>query len=200
MNSLLKSLRSLVPAIAVLLLAPACSPQPAAQPPLAGARIGGPFALVDGNGKAFTDRDLLDRYALVYFGFTFCPDACPTDMAALAAGLKEVERTDPATAAKVLPVFVTVDPARDTPAVVKAFARAFHPRAVGLTGSREAVDAAATAYGVAHSIGERNAEGGYLVDHSRAAYLMGPDGKPLALAGQDGGPRAVAATIRQWVR
>ena len=186
--------------LALLLLALAtCTSQPAAEPPLAGARIGGPFRLVDGNGRPFTDRDLLDRYALVYFGYTFCPDVCPTDFAAIAGGLKQVEKSDPATAAKVVPVFVTVDPDRDTPPVVKAFAAAFHPRAVGLTGTTAAVDAAAKAFGVAHSIGPKSA-GGYLVDHSRAAYLMGPDGKPIALAGQDGGPAAVAAIIRQWVK
>lgn len=177
----------------------ACQPAAPARAPLEGARIGGPFRLTDGDGRPFTDRNLLGRYAIVYFGYTFCPDACPTDMGVIAAGLKQVERSDPALAAKVTPVFVTVDPARDTPPVVKAFAAAFHPRAIGLTGSAGAVDQVARGYGVAHSIGEKTS-GGYLVDHSRAAYLMGPDGKPIALAGQDGGPAAVAATIRQWVK
>lgn len=192
--------RWILPMVAAL---SACTAQPsaspAAAPPLAGARIGGPFRLVDGDGHPFTERNLLGRYAIVYFGYTFCPDACPTDMGAIAAGLKQVEASDPAIAAKVVPVFVTVDPARDTPAVVKAFAAAFHPRAIGLTGSAAAIDAAARGYGVAHSIGPKTA-GGYLVEHSRAAYLMGPDGQPIALAGQDGGPAAVAATIRQWVK
>ena len=178
----------------------ACQPAaPAAPPPLAGARIGGPFALTDGDGRPFTERNLLGHYSIVYFGYTFCPDACPTDMGAIAAGLKQVERTDPAIAAKVVPIFVTVDPARDTPAVVKAFAAAFHPRAIGLTGTTAEIDRVAREYGIAHSIGAKSA-GGYLVDHSRAAYLMGPDGKPIALAGQDGGPSAVAATIEKWVK
>ena len=184
---------------ALLLAVCACSGQ-SLPPPLAGARIGGPLRLIDGNGRPFTERDLLGRYHIVYFGYTFCPDACPTDMAAIGAGLKQVEASDPATGAKVVPVFVTVDPARDTAAVVKTFAATFHPRAIGLTGSARAIDAAARGYAVAHSIGPRSSGGGYLVDHSRAAYLMGPDGKPIALAGQDGGPDAVAATIRQWVK
>ena len=184
---------------AIPLALAACTAQPAQEPPLAGARIGGAFQLIDGNGRPFTERDLLGRYHIVYFGYTFCPDACPTDMAAIAGGLKEVDKTDPALAAKVVPVFVTVDPARDKAGVVKAFAAAFHPRAIGLTGTPAAIDAAAKAFGVSHSIGGKSA-GGYLVDHSRAAYLMGPDGKPIALAGQDGGPAAVAATIRQWVK
>lgn len=186
--------------LATLLLAVTACSGPAARAPLAGASIGGPFRLVDGNGRPFTERDLLGRYYIVYFGYTFCPDACPTDMAAIGAGLKQVEASDAATGAKVVPVFVTVDPARDTPAVVRTFAATFHPRAIGLTGSVAAIDAVAKEYAVAHSLGPRSAGGGYLVDHTRAAYLMGPDGKPIALAEQDGGPAAVAATIRQWVK
>lgn len=183
----------------LLLTVPACSGS-SLPPPLAGARIGGPLTLIDGDGRPFTERQLLGRYHIVYFGYTFCPDACPTEMAAIGGGLRQVEASDPAIGAKVVPVFITVDPARDTPAVVKAFAATFHPRAIGLTGTPAQVDAAARAYGVAHSLGPTSPGGGYLVDHSRGAYLMGPDGKPIALAGQDGGPAAVAATIRQWVK
>ena len=178
----------------------ACQQQPAARPPLDGARIGGPFQLTDGNGRPFTERNLAGRYALVYLGYTFCPDVCPTDMAAIGAGLKQVEKTDPALGAKVVPVFVSVDPTRDTPAVVKRFATTFHPRAIGLTGTPEAIKQVAAKYGVFYGRGDASAGGGYLVNHSRAAYLMGPDGKPIALLGQDGGPDAVAATIRQWVK
>ena len=178
----------------------ACQPTPrSAVPPLAGARIGGPFALTDQDGRAVTDRSFAGRYLIVYFGYTFCPDVCPTDMAAIGTGLKQVAAADPAKAAKVTPVFVTVDPGRDTPAVLRQFVRQFHPRAVGLTGSPAAIDAAAREYGVAHSLGPRSADGSYLVDHSRAAYLMGPDGKPIALAGADGGPAEVARTIERWV-
>lgn len=182
------------------LLLAACHPAPARQAPLAGARIGGPFALTDQDGHAFTDRTLAGRYPIMYFGYTFCPDVCPTDMGVIAAGLKQVEASDPAIAAKVVPVFVTVDPQRDTPAVVKQFVRAFHPRAVGLTGSPDAIKRVAQEYAVFSGRGETSAGGGYLVNHSRVAYLMGPDGKPIALAGQEGGPSEVAATIRQWVK
>ena len=184
----------------VLLALSACQQQPDAVAPLAGARIGGPLALVDGDGRPFNERNLLGRYAIVYFGYTFCPDVCPLDMAAIGAGLKQVERTDPDIAAKVQPVFISVDPERDTPAVVKAFAATFHPRAIGLTGTPAAIKRAAQEYGVFYGRGETSPGGGYMVNHSRAAYLMGPDGKPIALVGQDGGPDAVAATIRQWVK
>lgn len=185
--------------LALLLCLAACQQAaPPAEPPLAGARIGGPFRLTDQDGRQVTEKSLGGRYAIVYFGYTFCPDVCPTDMAAIGAGLKQVEKADPAKAAKVVPVMVTVDPERDTPAVMKQFVHAFHPRAIGLTGSAQAIAAAAKAYAIPYSRGEGTA-GGYLVNHGRAAYLMGPDGKPIALAGTDGGPDEVARTIERWV-
>jgi protein SCO1 len=184
--------------VAALALA-GCQRAAPAPPPLAGARIGGPFALTDQDGRPVTDRTFAGRYTIVYFGYTFCPDACPTDMGAIGAGLRKVEHDDPAKGAKVTPIFVTVDPARDSPAVLKQFVRQFHPRAVGLTGPMSEIDKVATEFGVAHSLGPKSAGGGYLVDHSRAAYLMGPDGRPIALAGADGGPAEVARTIERWV-
>ena len=182
-----------------LLLMAACQPTATEQPPLAGARIGGAFSLTDQDGRTVTERSFAGRYPIVYFGYTFCPDVCPTDMAAIAAGLRLVEKSDPAKAAKVVPVFVTVDPARDTPAVVGQFVRAFHPRAVGLTGSEAAIAQVAKEYAVPFSRG-KGTKDGYLVEHGRAAYLMGPDGKPIALAGADGGPAEVARTIERWVK
>lgn len=191
----------LVLALVLAFAVAACQQQqPASPPPLEGARIGGPFRLNNGDGRPVTERDLAGRYSLVYFGYTFCPDVCPTDFGAIAAGLKQVERDAPAVAAKVVPVFVTIDPERDSAAVVKSFAAAFHPRAIGLTGPVAEVKRVAQAYGVAFAKGETSAGGGYLMDHSRSAYLMGPDGKPIALLGQDQGPAAVAAVIRQWVK
>ncbi|WP_299648556.1 SCO family protein [Sphingomonas bacterium] len=185
---------------AILLVLAGCQQATPARPPLDGARIGGPFRLTDGNARVFTERDLAGRYALVYFGYTFCPDVCPTDFAAIAAGLKQVEKSDPALAARIVPVFVTVDPERDTAPVVKAFAAAFHPRAIGLTGSPADIKRVAQAYGIAFAKGATSPGGGYLMDHSRSGYLMGPDGKPIALLEQDAGPGAVAAVIRQWVK
>lgn len=186
--------------LALLLPLAACHSAPAEPPPLAGARIGGPFALTDQNGHAFTERNLTGRYAIMYFGYTFCPDVCPTDMAAIATGLKQVEARDSAVAAKVTPVFVSVDPARDTPAVLKQFVAAFHPRAIGLTGSAEATRRIAQGYGVFYGRGETSPGGGYMVNHSRVAYLMGPDGKPIAMLEQDRGPAQVAAIIERWVK
>ncbi|PTS84728.1 SCO family protein, partial [Sphingomonas sp. HMWF008] len=147
-----------------------------------------------------TDRDFAGRYRIVYFGYTFCPDVCPTDVQTIGAGLRAFEAQDSARAAKVVPIFVTVDPKRDTPAVLKAFVSAFHPRMVGLTGTPQAIAATAKAYGIYAEAEKPNAEGGYLVAHSRFAYLMDPAGKPVALLPQDKTPKDVAAELDRWVR
>jgi protein SCO1/2 len=189
------------PLAAALALA-ACSPtaDPPARPPLEGARIGGAFALTDQNGRAATDRTFAGRYRMMYFGYTFCPDVCPVDMQNVGAAMRLLEQDDPALAAKVVPVFVTIDPARDTPAVLKTFVAAFHPRMVGLTGSQAAIDAAAKAYAVYARKGPATRSGGYMMDHTRATYLMDPAGRPLALVPADESPQAVADTLRRWVR
>ena len=180
-----------------LLLLAAC--HPAATPPLAGAAIGGPFALTDQHGRRVTERDLADRYRIMYFGYTFCPDVCPTDAQAIGAGLTLLAARDPALAARVVPVFVTVDPARDTPAVLGRFVAAFSPRFIGLTGSPAAIAQIAKEYGVYYQRGAGSA-GGYLVNHSRTAYLMDPAGKPLALLPTEQGAQAVADEIAKWAR
>ena len=168
--------------------------------PLEGVTLGGPFALIDQDGKPRSDRDFAGRYRILYFGYTFCPDVCPTDVQTIGAGLRLFEAKDAARAAKVVPIFVTVDPKRDTPAVLKAFVSAFHPRMVGLTGSDAAIAATAKEYGIAVEAQKPNAEGGYLVAHGRLAYLMDPAGKPIALLPQDKTPQDVAAELDRWVR
>jgi len=125
---------------------------------------------------------------------------CPTDVQAIGAAVKTLESSDPVLAAKIVPVFVTVDPARDTPAVLKQFVSAFHPRMVGLTGTDAQIARIKTDYAVYSSKGDASPGGGYLVNHSRQAYLMDPDGKPLALLPQEKGPDAVATEIKRWAR
>jgi protein SCO1 len=187
------------PFVAALLLSlAACAPE--AAPPLAGAKIGGPFALVNQDGKPTTDRDFAGKWRIMYFGYTFCPDVCPTSAQAIGAAMRGLDKSDPAVSAKVVPVFVTVDPARDTPAVLKEFTAAFYPRFVGLTGTSARIEAVKTEYGVYAKPGERTANGGYLVSHSNAAYLMDPDGKPIALLPLDQGADAIADEIKRWVK
>ncbi len=183
---------------ALALALAACSPT--ATPPLAGARIGGPFTLIGEDGKAVTEQAFTGRYRIVYFGYTFCPDVCPTDVAALTRGLHDFAKADPARAARVVPIFITVDPARDTPAVLHAFTAQFDPAPVGLTGSAQAIADVTKAYGVAYSEQPAREPGVYMVDHSNAAYLMDPGGKPIALLSSDKGARAVAAELDTWVK
>lgn len=187
--------------LAAMLALAACQPSATApaEPPLAGAKIGGPFRLTDQNGRAVSERDFAGRYRIMYFGYTFCPDVCPVDLQKIGAGLKALEASDPALAAKVTPVFVTVDPARDTAAIRKEFVANFHPRMVGLGGTPEATKAVAQEYGVYYQLHEPGPGGGYLVDHSRQAVLFGPDGQPLALVPAEKAPAEIAAELKRWV-
>ena len=173
---------------------------PAEDPPLAGARLGGAFAMTDQNGRRVTERSWPGKYTLVYFGYTFCPDVCPVDMRVLGAGLRKFEETDPARGAKVQPLFVSVDPARDTPQVLRAFAANFHPRLVGLSGTPDELARMARAYGASYMRQEGATPGAYLMDHTRNAILYDPDGHPLAMIPYDRGPPGAADELARWVR
>ncbi len=179
----------------------ACHREPATQPPLAGAAIGGAFALTDQDGRAVTDKDFAGRYRVLYFGYSFCPDVCPTTLQALMQGYHGFAGADPARARKLVPIFVTIDPARDTPAVLKQYVGAFGPELEGLTGSPGAIAAVAKEYGVYYKK-RPAADGasGYLMDHSSQAILFGPQGQPIALVPTDQGAKAVTDTLSQWVR
>jgi protein SCO1 len=182
------------------LAAPACSPAPAGEPPLKGAKLGGAFTLTDHNGRQVTDRHFAGHYRIVYFGFSHCPDVCPTDLAAIGQGLRKFEGDDPSRAARVVPLFMTVDPERDTPAALKDYVSSFHPRLVGLTGTPATMAAVARAHGVYFAKGEATPGGGYNVDHNRFVLLFGPDGAPIAMLPSEKGPDAVAAELDRWVR
>jgi len=144
---------------------------------LSGAALfGGPFTLVDQDGKTRTDADFRGRYLLVYFGYTFCPDLCPTELQTISAALDRLGDK----AAKVQPLFITIDPERDTAPVLKEYVGHFRPGLVGLTGSAREIAAAAKAYRVYYAKVPA-ADGGddYLMDHSGFVFLMGPDGRYL---------------------
>ncbi len=186
-------------ALGTLLLLASCGSAPEA-PPLAGARIGGPFTLTGEDGQAVTDAQFSGKYRIVYFGYTFCPDVCPVDLRNLMQGFKAFEKADGGRAAKVQPLFISVDPARDTPAILTEYTNAFHPRLLGLTGTEPQIEAAKKTFAVFAGKGEDKGNGAYLVDHSRVAYLFGPKGEPIAILSHDGAPEAIAAELRQWVR
>lgn len=137
--------------------------------------IGGPFTLVDHKGVQKTDKDFRGKYMLIYFGYTFCPDVCPT---ALQVMTQAMDRLKPDTQNKITPVFITIDPARDTVGQLNQYVENFHPRMVGLTGTDEQVAAAARAYRVYYGRARDGNEGSddYLMDHSSIVFLVDPDG------------------------
>lgn len=156
--------------------------------------VGGPFSLIDGDGKPVTDQTWRGKYMLVYFGYTYCPDVCPTTLTNVAAAMDKLGPK----ANEIQPLFITVDPARDTPAAVKQFAAAFSPRIIGLTGSAAQIATAAKEYRVyyaKHVTGPGPND--YSMDHSSVLYLMGPDGKFIApLRADEDGPEIAAALTK----
>jgi protein SCO1 len=176
---------------------------------LVGARIGAPFTLVDQDGKPRRWDDFSGQYRLVYFGYTFCPDICPLDLKKIGDGLRLFEKSDPALAAKVQPIFITVDPTRDTSAVMKQYVPNFHPRLIGLTGTETEIEVVKRAFVVvASKVGDQKATKDYLVSHTQTPFLFGPDGKPIALVPvdrpdtkeDDGSPEAIRDLLATYVR
>lgn len=160
------------------------------------AEIGGSFTLVDQNGETRTDEDFRGRFMLVFFGYTNCPDFCPTSLQTT-SNLMDILGDD---ARRVQPVFISVDPARDTVEQLKAYSEGFHDGIVYLTGSDEQVAEAARAYRVYYS--RRDIEGGvdaYIMDHSTFSYLMGPDGRFLHFFSHGTTAEQMAAEIRGFM-
>ncbi|MSO91966.1 MAG: SCO family protein [Rhodospirillales bacterium] len=137
--------------------------------------IGGPFTLVDHNGKTVTERDFAGRSMLIYFGFTYCPDVCPNTLTVMGEALNKLGDK----AASVVPILVTVDPERDTAEHLKEYVRHFHPRLVALTGTTDQVADVSRKYRVYYAKvrPEGAGEQEYLMDHTSIIYLMGPDGQ-----------------------
>ena len=157
----------------------------------ASAAIGGPFTLENSAGQPVTDRSFHGKYMLVYFGYTYCPDVCPTTLQSLAAALDAMG----AKADRVAPIFITVDPARDTPAVMKRYTAAFSSRLIGLTGTADQIARVTREY---HAYAEKHVTGpgpnDYSMDHSSVLYLMGPDGRFIAPL-EEAAPKQMAEDI-----
>jgi protein SCO1/2 len=163
--------------------------------PVRPANIGGPFTLVDHHGKTVTDQDFRGRWMLIFFGYTFCPDVCPTNLSTVAQALDLLGPE----AEKIVPIFVSVDPGRDTPAKLKEFVPLFHPRLVGLTGTQEQVVDAARKFRVYYNKVPQ-AGGGpddYLMDHGAITYLMGPDGTFRTHFAHGSPPEQMAARLKE---
>lgn len=157
-----------------------------------GAPIGGPFTLENSAGKMVTNRDFRGKYMLVYFGYTYCPDVCPTTLNAVAGALDKLGPK----AKDLDPIFITVDPHRDTPNVMKAYTAAFSPQLIGLTGTPEEIAKVAREYHVyyaKHVTGPGPND--YSMDHSSIIYLMGPDGHFIAPITADRSSTEMAAAI-----
>lgn len=156
--------------------------------------VGGPFRLTDQTGKTVTDATFHGRYMLIYFGYSFCPDVCPTTLGVMAQALDKLG-TD---SSRIVPVFITVDPARDTPKVLADYMKAFGPNFVGLTGSDQeikAVEQEYRVYAAKHPLGNGN----YGMDHSSVMYLMGPNGKMVTFYDEAISPDDLAKDLKQKI-
>jgi protein SCO1/2 len=170
------------------------APQSTTEASLPRPAVGGPFALVDHQGRAVTDGDFRGRLMIVFFGFTYCPDVCPTALTTVARALDLLGEG----AIQVAALFITVDPERDTPEQLKEYVRHFHPRLIGLTGTPEQIAAAAKAYRVYYAKARPAGAPAddYSMDHTAIVYLMGRDGKFLAHFSHGTEPEAIAQRIR----
>ena len=158
------------------------------------ALVGGPFSLVNQDGRRVTEKDFLGKYILVFFGFTYCPDVCPTELQVMSAALDEL-----GTAGNdIQPVFVSIDPERDTPEVIKQYVGNFHPRVVGLTGSAEEIATIARAYRVYYKkAASSGASEDYEMDHSTTIYLMDRQGRFRKHFGYTTDAKGLAQDLRE---
>jgi len=159
--------------------------------------VGGPFSLVNQDGERVTEKDFLGSYFLVYFGYSYCPDVCPVDLQSMAAALDLLNED---TLGKVQPVFITIDPERDTVEVMKTYVSLFHPKLIGLTGTPEEIAAASRAYRVYARKVETESDSEYLMDHSAITFLMSPEGKYIAHFSTGFKPEAMAQRLEDVVR
>ncbi len=190
-----RAARALAAVLAAFCLAAAAPPK---KPPPLEALFGGPFALTDHHGRAVTDETFRGRFALLYFGYTFCPDLCPTNLLTMAEAL---EALGPA-GERVQPLFVTVDPARDDPAALRDYMAHFGPRFLGLRGTPAQTRAVLKAWRVHRRkvpAGTGGDAGDYLVDHATLTFLMGPDGRFRTLFPHDTQAGAMAAALRRYL-
>ena len=159
-----------------------------------GPSVGGPFTLVNDEGQTVTEKDFLGKYMLVFFGYTYCPDVCPTALSDI-AGVMDMLPAEKA--GKITPAFISVDPARDTPEHLNEYVSYFHPQTVGLTGTEEQIKAVARAYRVYYRKHEPTGDDplDYLVDHTSIIYFIGPDGKLVTHFSHGTDPQAMAERI-----
>ena len=157
--------------------------------------IGGPFSLVDHTGAKVTEADFLGKYMLVVFGYTYCPDICPASLSRVSAALKKLDKK----ADRIQPVFVTIDPARDTPKLLSGYVSHFHPALKGLTGTENQIAQIAKAYRVFRKKVVDASSNDYLMDHSTFIYLMNPKGKLALMLRHETDPIIMAKAIEDEI-
>lgn len=156
--------------------------------------VGGPFTLTDQDGRVVTEKNFRGRWLIVYFGYTHCPDACPTALNTIGATLDQMG----AKRSRVTPVFITIDPARDTATVMKSYVSSFGPEFVGLTGSEAAITAVEQAYHV-YAAKHPTTDGGYDMDHSSVLYIMDPDGHFVTNFADETDPATLADRLKSLI-
>lgn len=166
----------------------------ASQTKLGEISIGGPFELVDGQGNIITEASFRGRWMLVFFGFTSCPDICPTTLANVTQALDELGSD----ARKIVPLFITIDPVRDTSKAMADYVSHFHPQIVGLTGSAAQIAQAASAYKVYYAKAPNSGEN-YMMDHSGYIYLMSPQGMYVRHFSHQASGDEIASAIRGYL-
>jgi cytochrome oxidase Cu insertion factor (SCO1/SenC/PrrC family) len=157
--------------------------------------VGGPFVLVNGDGETVTEKAFDGKVMAVYFGFTYCPDVCPTELAIVADAIDLLPAN---VAAKVAPLFITIDPDRDTPELVKEYAANFHENMVGLTGTPEQIAAAGKAYRVYYAKRETES-GSYTMDHTSYIYIMDKQGRYYRHFRMNSSPEEIAEALKAAV-
>jgi protein SCO1/2 len=159
-----------------------------------GVKVGGPFELVDQTGKTVTEKNYGGSYKLIYFGFTYCPAICPTELQKITAAL---EKMDASTAAQVQPLFITLDPERDTVEVMREYVKLFHPRMQGLTGSRAQIDKTLSAYKVYAKKVQEPGMSDYTMDHSSFIYLMNKNNEFVSIYRTEDDADFIVQDLRQ---
>ncbi|MCD8496702.1 MAG: SCO family protein [Alphaproteobacteria bacterium] len=167
---------------------------------IAGVQVGGPFSLSNQDGARVSESDFSDKYKLIYFGFTYCPAICPTELQKITRALKLVEKDEPEALDNLAPIFITVDPERDTPDVLKDYLTLFDPRFTGLTGSVEEIEAVKKAYRIYAAKVEEEGMSDYSMDHSSFIYFLAPDETVLGIYRVNDTAEIIAADIQNNIQ
>ncbi|XP_008584389.1 PREDICTED: protein SCO1 homolog, mitochondrial [Galeopterus variegatus] len=160
--------------------------------------LGGPFSLTTHTGEPKTDKDYQGQWVLIYFGFTHCPDICPEELEKMIQVVDEIDSIP--SLPNLTPLFITIDPERDTKEAIANYVKEFSPKLVGLTGTKEEIDQVARAYRVYYSPGPKDEDEDYIVDHTIIMYLIGPDGEFLDYFGQNKKNAEIAGSIAAHMR